>query len=355
MVLLPKKTFKNTAFRKTQTELMQASFLTKLASLIQEGFTLREALTFLATIMPKEAHWIQLILHELENGQRFDEALRNQGFSERISSQIYLSLIHGQFSEALGASGQYLETKNKQKQQLMKLLQYPLVLLLFMVGILIAMRLVLLPSFRQLYDTSAQSVSWINRFAIGFIEYFPTVLLITGLCTSLLFLWIHTKLKKMSAIERTTFYMRIPLANTLIRLYHTHSFSYEWSQLLKSGHQMNAIIGLMQAKEATALMREVAQVMELELKTGRNFKESMSSLTFFNPELGLIILHGEATSQLASELMIYGEDCQKRMMQYIQKVFSWIQPFIFLFVAFFILCIYLALLLPMFSMIGEVV
>ncbi|WP_035029414.1 competence type IV pilus assembly protein ComGB [Carnobacterium mobile] len=355
MVLLLKKIFKNTKSHKVPLIAVQASFLMKLASLIQEGFTLREALLFLATIMPKENQWIQIILKQLENGERFDEIIKSLGFSERVSTQVYLSLIHGRFAEALYSSGQYLDAKNKQKKQLFRLLQYPLVLMVFMIGILIAMRLVLLPNFQQLYDTSARNLSWINRFAIGFIEEFPTILLISGLVCLLIFILIFRELKRWSAIKQATFYMKIPLASNLLRLYYTHFFSYEWSQLLKSGYQMNAIIELMQAKETTALMREVASIMEEKLKSGLNFKESMSEWPFFNKELGLIILHGEATSQLASELAIYAEDCQERMVHQLQKMLGWIQPFIFLLVAFFILCIYLALLLPSFSMMEGIV
>ncbi len=67
-------------------------------------------------------------------------------------------------------------------------------------------------------------------------------------------------------------------------------------------------------------------------------------------ELGAIIFHGELTSQLASELNLYGQICQNEFVQKIEKFMGWIQPLVFILVAFFILCIYLALLLPMFTM-----
>ena len=80
----------------------------------------------------------------------------------------------------------------------------------------------------------------------------------------------------------------------------------------------------------------------------------MNSFTFFNSELGFIIMHGEATSRLGKELAIYANDCQLRLTLQIQKIFSWIQPLIFLVIAFFIMCVYLALLLPTFTMMEEI-
>lgn len=347
MAMSVKKTIFNSRFLKKKSLAVQAAFLNKLSALMTEGFSLKEALLFLKMILPKEVQWIQSILEELENGERFDNSLKKHGFSERISSQIYLSFIHGNLTEALAASGNYLEEKEKQRSQLTKLLQYPIFLLLFMIGILMAIRFMILPNYEQM---NANQGSIINTFSVGFIYYFPTFLGVFtgGVC--LMVLVIRHQLGQKTALQRTVLFMKIPILSSLLRLYYTNLFSYEWSQLLKSGHQMNKIIELMQTKETTQLMQEVACKMEIELKAGRDFKESMSSFTFFNRELGFIIMHGEATSRLGIELAVYAQDCQLRLTVQIEKLLGYIQPIIFLVIAFFIMCVYLALLLPTFSM-----
>ncbi|WP_407372249.1 competence type IV pilus assembly protein ComGB [Carnobacterium sp.] len=347
MAMLVKKTIFNSRFLKKKSIAVQAAFLNKLSALMTEGFSLKEALLFLKMILPKEVQWIQSILEELENGERFDNSLKKHGFSERISSQIYLSFIHGNLTEALTASGNYLEEKEKQRSQLKKLLQYPIFLLLFMIGILMAIRFMILPNYEQM---KANQGSIINAFSIGFIYHFPTLLGIFTVVVCLMILVIRHQLGKRTALQRTVLFMKIPIFSTLLRLYYTNLFSYEWSQLLKSGHQMNKIIELMQTKETTQLMQEVAFKMEKELRAGRDFKESMSSFTFFNRELGFIIMHGEATSRLGIELAVYAQDCQLRLTGQIQTLLGYIQPIIFLIIAFFIMCVYLALLLPTFSM-----
>lgn len=351
MAISVKKALFSSKFLKKKSLAVQAAFLIKLSALMIEGFSLKEALLFLKMILPKEAYWIQAVLEELENGERFDSSIKKQGFPERVSSQIYLSFIHGNLTEALAASGSYLEEKVKQQNQLTKLLQYPVFLLLFMIGILMAIRFMILPNFEQMNATKG---SVINNIAISFIYHFPTLLVTIATIIFLVILFIRKQLGRRTAIQRTAFFMKIPVLSSLLRLYYTNLFSYEWSQLLKSGLQMNKIIELMQTKETTQLMQEVACKMEKELRTGRNFKESMSSFGFFNSELGFIIMHGEATSRLGTELAVYAKDCQLRFMLQLQKIFSWIQPIIFLVIAFFIMCVYLALLLPTFTMMEEI-
>ncbi|SFH78597.1 competence type IV pilus assembly protein ComGB [Pisciglobus halotolerans] len=347
------KAIKNTRFLDLKKQRIQASFLTKLSFLIAEGFTLKDALFFLITIMPKEAEWIRQILKELEEGKRIDEVLKDLAFSERVSAQIYLSMVHGNFAGTLLSGGNYIESKLKQQQQLFKLLQYPVLLLSFMTGIIFAMRLFLLPNFSQLgISTAAQGMS-LTKWAFGFIQYFPEILLLFLLVVSILSLAVYLKLRKLSAVKKAAYFAGLPIAGHFFKLYYTQFFSFEWSQLLKSGLQMNDMILLMQDKSTTKLMQEVAVIMEQSLKKGNSFTLSLAAFPFFDPALSMIILHGEATSQLGSELELYAKDCQLQLTNKVQKVFEWIQPLMFMLIASFILCVYLALLLPMFDLLEE--
>ncbi|MBM6613353.1 type II secretion system F family protein [Desemzia sp. RIT804] len=348
-----KKTFKNTRFLKSKQTTIQASFLIKLSTLISEGFALKEALQFLATIMPKEAHWISAILTGLERGNRFDEMLKQLDFSERITAQIYLSLVHGRFAEALRTGGKYLEEKSKQEKQLLKLLQYPVLLLGFMTGVVLVIRTILLPNLMQLGIGSSKEQSLAAFLSITFVQYFPYLVGAVFLGGSILMAFFYYRLGKQTAIKKAMTLTAIPFFGKLIRLHYTHYFSYEWSQLFKSGLQLNEMISLMQTSSTTTLMQEVAEKIEQSLMEGKNFKESMNELPFFNEELGLIVLHGEATSQLGSELALYSKDCKQRFTGAIEKSFSYIQPIIFIVIALIILCVYLALLLPMYSLFEE--
>lgn len=348
-----KKTSKNTKFLKSKQTVVQASFLIKLSTLVSEGFALKEGLQFLVTIMPKEAYWITTILKGLEKGNRFDEMLRQSNFPERTTAQIYLSLVHGRFAEALKTSGIYLEEKSKQEKELLKLLQYPILLLGFMTGVVLVIRTILLPNLMQLGIGQSKEQSLAAFLSITFVQYFPYLVAVFFTVGFILMMLFYYHLNKQTAIKKAMTLTAIPYFGKLIRLYYTHYFSYEWSQLFKSGLQLNEMISLMQTPSTTKLMQEVAVKIERSLMEGKNFKESMNELPFFNKELGLIVLHGEATSQLGSELALYSEDCKQRFTGAIEKSFSYIQPLIFIIIAVIILCVYLALLLPMYSLFEE--
>lgn len=350
MGISAKRIVKNTKFHKAKQNNIQASFLLKLSKLTSEGFVLKEALQFLATIMPKEKIWIKTIVTGLEGGQRFDEMLKKVGFPERITAQVYLSLIHGRFAEALQSSGNYLSEKSRQEKQLSKLLQYPVLLLGFMSGVVLAIRMILLPNLLSLGIGDTKNNSIITFLAVSFVQYFPYLLGFCVLSLGSMGLIYYYRLHQQSAIRKAVTLTSFPYFGKMMRFYYTSYFSYEWSQLFKSGLQLNEMIQLMQTNSTTKLMQEVALGIEKSLMEGKNFKQSMEEFPFFTDELGLIVLHGEATSQLGSELAVYSEDCKQQLTEKIEKNLSYIQPVMFILIALIILCVYLALLLPMYSL-----
>ena len=57
----------------------------------------------------------------LSEGHRFDQCLREVGFSETHTSQIYLSMQFGSFEKACDAIGDFLMRKQKQKKKIWQL------------------------------------------------------------------------------------------------------------------------------------------------------------------------------------------------------------------------------------------
>lgn len=351
MDILQKKAISNFKLDKKFTEKRKAYFLIKTGLLIEEGFTLKEALVFLKMIMPKEKVLIQRIITGLGEGHEFHQLLKEKNFNQQITTQLYLAQVHGAFGRTLLTTGKTIEEKITQQQKLKKILSYPLLLMGLMIGIVLAMRILLLPHFEQLFQQqNTQEVSFISRFSIGLILHFPSIFIYFVLGGSLIWFVLNRRLAQLSAIKKTTFFTYVPFLSKMVKHYYTAYFSIEWSHLFKSGCSMQEIIQLMKQKETLPLMQELAMIMEEELSQGKKFNEIFNQFAFFNQEISFIVFHGETTSKLGAELTIYGQDCQKELLEKLEKGLNWIQPLIFMIVAFFILCVYLALLLPMFTM-----
>lgn len=337
---------------KKRNNKIQADFLQKLGELLAEGFSMKDALDFVRILSPGE-EWIREVQRGVAQGGRLDEELSKANFPEHITSQLFLAYVHGHLAETLIGCGKQLQEYEKRKREVAGLLQYPLLLLLFISGMLLSMRFILLPHMDSMTGFSAIDGAGLTRLAVGFVYYSPYWLPSIGLCAGLVGMGVQLFMKKKSALEKAAWLSRLPLCGIFVRFYYTYRFGKEWSLLFRSGLNLQEIVQLMQHESAEQLMKEVGKGLERELRQGHGFETALHQFPFFLKELGLVILHGESTGKVGTELELYARDCLQELNRRMQQLFQYIQPLLFLFIALMIIAIYAAMLLPMLSMVKE--
>lgn len=348
-----KKATRRTIFHEKRRAKEQADFLQKLGELLAAGFSMQDALQFLGIISSKET-WIKGVQQGLKEGGRLDEELVKVDFPEQITAQLFLAQIHGRFAETLISCGRQMKSQAKQRQELAGLLQYPVLLIVFLVGMLMSMRFILMPHMQSMTGTGQGSETGLARAAVGFIYYSPQWLLASAVSLGFLSFLMHVYLKRKSALQKAVLFSAFPLLKSFVRLYYTYRFGKEWSLLFRSGLTMQEITGLMQEDGTSRLMKEVGESMEKTLRQGYDFKTALEQFPFFMTEMGGVIVHGESTGNVGAELGMFADDCLQRLNHRLQKSFQYIQPVLFFVIALMIVSIYAALLLPMFSMVKEI-
>jgi competence protein ComGB len=350
MDLFQKRLMHVTLFRKPLTKREQGLFLKRLGMLLKEGFSLKEALGFqLAITQDEKKDWLYFLQDGLETGAPLHEELLKVGFPKRTCTQLYLALVHGKYAETVERCGRQLLSQVEKKKKFMQIIHYPVMLVLFMIAMLFAMRYILLPHIHQLIGPNA-TMTWSTRLILSIVYTSPywivgSVILFLGL-----FIGMHHWMKKKTAIQRLSNYCKLPFFSVFLRLYWTHFFVYEWGQLLDNGCSMKEIVAIMQAKEAPLLLQEVSQWIQLEMEKGRSLKEALSPFYFLKKEIAEIISHGEASGNLGVEFILFAQECEEELTHLVEQWMERIQPIIFIFVACMIIAIYAALLLPTFSL-----
>lgn len=336
------------SLRKTRE---QGTFLKRLGTLLEEGFSLKDALSFLSTITSKEKkNWIDSILTGMERGHVLHEELGKIDFPERTCSQLYFAFSHGSFSETVRLCGQQLLDQTQKKKKLLQVIHYPIILLGFMIVMLFSMRYILLPHIRQIANPEASSMDWIAQATLFIVYNAPYWLSGTVILAIVSWIGLKIALRKKTTFEKIQFYSRWPIIKPLLQLYWTQFYAFEWSQLIKSGRSMREIIYIMQSKDASLFLQEAGAKLNKEMSRGSSFQEALESFNFLKPEVKMIVSHGEMSGKLGSELMLFSIECEEELNQRIEKVMERIQPVVFVSVAFMIIIIYAALLLPTFSL-----
>lgn len=343
------------ATKSLKSSFTQGLFLKRLGTLLMEGFSLKEALHFMSTIAEREtSKWIDSIEQGLEQGHALHEELRQIKFTERVCSQIYFSVIHGNFSHSVYLSGTQLLKQVDRRKKLKQILNYPLMLIVFMIGMLLSMRYILLPHITQITSSDTSNVDLMTKIILMLIDTAPYWLL--GLAFFILLGSVLSRayLAKKTALEQAAIYSKIPIFSSLYKLYQSQFFAFEWAQLIKGGSNLREIILIMKESQTSKLISEVGGYLEKELLSGRSFQEVLGDFNFLKKELPDIVKHGEISGKLGTELELYSTQCEEELYAKVEKSMEWIQPIVFSGIAVMIIAIYAALLLPTFSLLEGI-
>jgi competence protein ComGB len=326
-------------------------FLKRIGMLLEEGYSMKDALSFLAKIEKGATKsWIISIQDGLLKGGSFHEELEVLGFSSKVSAQIYLASQFGNYGQAITQTGEQLLAGIEKQKKLKSLTAYPLILTIFLVGMLLLMRFLILPQMESLFASTGSEEDVYANGLVMMVYYSPQIIIGSLLLFLLLGLLVKKVLDEKTMIERITIFMKVPFVQNYLKDYYTQFFFFEWGNLFQNGSSFQEIVMIMQGEEASKLLQETGQILSEQMKLGNPIHESLEVLPFFHEEALHVITHGESLGKLSTEMLVYASYCENQLNVRVEKLMGKIQPLIFIFIALMIISIYGALMLPIFSL-----
>lgn len=333
----------------------QARFLKKTSELLLRGYPIAEAIESLSfQLHPIRKEELNECLAALKKGHAFHDALANLGFHDDLVGYVYFAEQHGSFADALLEGSSMALKKEKDKQKMLKLLQYPLFLIIITGFLFLFIEKALLPRFTSLFQSMNLEVNFFTRVIMIFAHYFPAAFIILVLILVIAALYYFLIFKKMTILKQKTQLARIPFLGHILKLLYTHYFSIQLSFLLSGGISFTEALILFEVNPRQLLYRELAKEMKLKLVTGEKLESIFASYSFFEKELTLIVRHGQDNGKLEQELFFYSQHCISVVEELIEKSIKTIQPVLYLIIGFLIISMYLAVLLPMFHLMDGI-
>ena len=319
-----------------------------LSELLANGFTLESSFQFLMVVMPKKKKEIKGMNRKLLRGASLSETLTVLGLTTGQKAQLSFAEVHGDIVGTLSHIAEQMSDKEKKQQHLAKVVSYPCLLLLFLSGVLLGMKWYILPQLTDLYAANEST-----NLALVFVEYSPEILVGCLLLIVVITLVLKSFLGKKSAVEKANWWSKVPVVGSFFMSYYTSLFATEWGKLLTQGMEFREVVMVMNGKNYTPLMKEMAQTIEKKIEKGISINGPIKEWRFLKPELNLILLQGEVKGDLGKELLIYGKKEWEYLLQLAEKKMKFLQPLMFLLIAILIVSVYAALLLPIYSGMGD--
>ena len=331
-------------FTKKETK----AFLKLLAESLQNGFTLENSLHFLMTVTPKRQKEIKEMKRQLLRGKTLADSLSYLRLSSAQKAQLSFAEVHGDIVGTLNRMAQQMSDKERQQQHLAKVISYPILLLMFLSGVVMGMKFYVLPQLTELYEDSSNT-----NIGLQIVNHSPLIIAVSLLLILVTYLVASLFLKRKSAIYQANWLSQLPIFNKFLKSYYTSLFATEWGKLLTQGMEFRDVVLIMNQKGYTPLMREMAVTIEERIEKGVSIEGPIKEWQFLKPELNLIILQGEVKGNLGKELLIYGNKEWLSLIDLAEKKMRFLQPLMFLLIAILIISVYGALLLPIYSGMGE--
>ncbi|MCA1054811.1 type II secretion system F family protein [Rossellomorea aquimaris] len=330
----------------------QGKFLKRTGDLLEKGYTFSEAIDFL--LVPGQNGSGKLnrrITNSLHKGESLSSIFDRQfNMPKQVSAQIYFAEHHGEMSSTLKEAGEYLLKMSEGRQKLLKVLHYPLFLVMFAIMLMILLRRVLFPRFQSLYQTLGYDQSESYNYLFWFIESFPSYFLWFILIAAMTIPFIYLSKDKLLQVKHIKFLTKIPLLSFFIKHGQTHFFARELSFLLKNGVSITESLKIIEKQTYRPTLQYISRNLLNGLKEGRPLYECTSRVSFFQEELSYVVSHGQKNGRLADELKMYSEICFSELEEKGNGMLKYIQPAIFTFVGLFIMAIYFSIMMPLFQM-----
>lgn len=321
----------------------QIEFFQLLVDLLGNGFTLQESIQF----MDKAATFSNIAIHslqmELEAGAPLEKGLAVLGYNQTILVQLQFASIHGNIIGTLKGIIKHMKQADKQRKNVQKVLMYPCLLMGFLMMVIIGIRQFLLPQLMIQGAVSKQNIG------IMLIQKSPLIFISILGITFLFILGLLLIRKKTTAFWQASFFSKLPFIASFYRIYISAFCALEWGKLFEQGLEINELLEVMKQTSESTLMKELSEILYIQLMQGKQLYTQISNFSFFTKELEVIMQHGEMKGKLGKELILYSQLCWERYFEKISRSIQWLQPIIFLLVAVLIIGVYAAMLLPIYS------
>tara|TARA_Y100001936_G_C16009514_1_gene632701 strand:+ start:172 stop:1383 length:1212 start_codon:yes stop_codon:yes gene_type:complete len=327
----------------------------QLGALLKGGLPLESSLTSIGQESKSNVEKEQLLKIStlLKEGKSFSDSLREfpQSFSRLFISLIQAGESSGNLSSSLESLSNYLERKEKIKNEVLGALVYPLVLSIVALSIISLLLILVVPNIVNQFSTSNQELPFLTIALISisnFISsyYFLSFLIIT--MSIFLYFRIYHQNSFTKFIDKTL--LKIPYFNNLLVQADVSRFLNSMSLLRNGGIGVLDSISISTETIANAYLKEEFSSNLSKVEEGTSFAEALKGIEFIPSLVIQMVASGERGGELEEMLSKTSDYLDQEFQQSSKIMISILEPIIVVIMGGAVATIIIAILLPLIQM-----
>lgn len=330
-------------------------FTRQLASLVQSGMPLAESLQAVAK-QTRKNHVKDVVLHV--RSKVLEGRSLAQAFSDypRIFDSMYRAMVHageqaGFLGPVLERLSEYAETSHAARQQLKSAMVYPIILVIFCIGIVVALMVFVVPRLTSVFSRAKQELPWATELLInvsGFLQNYGLFCLL-GIVAFMLFMrWWFRSPNNVRKWHRLL--LKLPMISHVVVQSDSSRFASTLSMLISSGVPLLNSLRISSQTMGNTILREKAEQTAVAVEEGSSLHKALDKTDIFPPLMVQMASSGEANGTLAEQLDYSAKSQQRDLDLQLSTVLTIIEPMTIAFMGIVIGFIMYAIIVPIANM-----
>ena len=337
-------------------------WLTQLSTYIKSGIPLTDSMRILGMQMgkkdPFKKRLFDAIVYQLIMGESFSSALEKQGnaFPSLLINMIKAAEATGELEETLDDMADYYNEIEATRKQMISALTYPMAIMIFSLAVVTFILIWVVPQFTGIYDSAGVELNGLTLFVISASDFLKAnimyiILAICGIVLVIYYMYTNIKVVKYNLQK---FAMKLPIFGNIIIYNEMTIFTKTFSSLLKNNVFITESIEILTNITNNVIYKEIMYNTINNIAVGEKISMSFKDNWAIPDVAYYMIVTGESTGQLAemmNKVSIYYQESHRNV---INSLKSLIEPIMIVFLAVVVGGVVLAVIIPMFSLYGQI-
>ena len=320
-----------------------------LGELIRQEFSIEESVLLLEKIYGLE---LKEIMIDLQGGKELKEVIASLYPSSLFKELILFYGEYKSMDECIQCTIELMERIKGFKEKIIHILLYPAILLVSVIFFSLFILIYLKPKFFAFYESFEIKLSLLNLILLNVLFYLPFVILLILILFIILLIRILYSFKRddLEAIEK---YLTYPFIGNILRIYISMKFDLYYKEFVKNEISLNIIISFFKTKVEDKLIQMISFHLEEAIEKGIMLDSMIENSIYFETmfkSVYILSLSYDKKGDLFDTYFSLRLDFVEKRIELFRQV---ITPLIYLFVAVYIVGIYVLMIIPMTNMISN--
>ncbi|GAA5514655.1 type II secretion system protein F [Deinococcus carri] len=335
-----------------------AVFSKQLATLINAGVPLVQSLAILQRQIENKTFQaiIKSIRGDVESGTPLSEALVKH---PKVFNRLYINLVRagetsGTLDSILDRIAAFQEKELALRGKLKSALTYPVMVLVFAIGITYFLLTTIVPQFAGILAQLDAPLPLITKMLMAVSDFLRHAgLLIFVFIAALVFAyrWAYKTPKGRHVIDDLK--LRLPVFGNLLQKSAISSFARTFGLLISSGVNIIESLEITKGTANNAIVEDTIENAKNVVMVGDPMSASLATSKVFPPMVVSMVAIGEETGALDSMLGKVGDFYDREVDEAVESLTAAIEPLMIVFLGAIVGTIVAGMFLPMFSIIGQ--